>query len=579
MTRAGGFVAVFLTGVLLALIAGCEAGPSKKVEVLSASGPGKTVIRVAASDETYRHFMKIVEAYSRKHDVQFDVSRTQGRNIPGLIEKKAVDAGAVARRYTPEELGPRISYIPYAYDGAVFLVSPDAKVRSLTLSQVRQILEGKIVNWKEVGGADRQIRVIVRPPYSAARISVGAALFDRDFPESKSTLVMETSENVYNALRTTNSYIAYAPVSRITVEHFPSVPLTVDGMHPLINNVPVAKYPARIEYSLLIPRDAPPAVTEFVNYMQSVEAMHQIASFALVPAAGKLSLSSCHCRATEGTFSPSRGSTLAGTFTIAVVPELGAIQQENRYVGISRIIADEMSVRTQLKHLESYERVNNEFADGRIDAAFVGSLVYGQLHERLGIVPLARPETGKASRYQGVVIVRTAGGIQDVRGLRGKSFAYVPNTSAGELYYRLLLSRNRGTGGGEFFSRVVQVSTHSDAVQMVVEGKVDGAAVKDLVLKRMINERGKSGFPGLKENVRIVDSSPFFPENALVVSPSIDPKQSAKLREILLSMDKKEAGQTALRVLGADRFIPTSHSDYEKMYQMAQEIGYSFRVK
>lgn len=568
--------ASLLSFVFLLAFAGCDSGRSTKVEVLSGPAPGKKLVRVAASDETYVHFLKVAEAYSLKNDVQFEISQTQGKDIPGLLEKKTVDIGVTARRLSPEAIGANLSYIPYAYDGVVFLAAPDAKVRSLTLAQVQQILQGKIVNWKEVGGADKQITIVDRPPYSAVRLSMGTALFGGEFPRAKAKLTMETSENTYQALKSLSSYLAYSPLSRISVEHFPAVPLTIDGMPPLITNVPAEKYPSRLEYSLLIPRDAPAAVTEFANHLQSVEAVHLLASLALVPAAGKLSLSSCHCRATEGTFSPSRGSSLAGTFTIAVVPELGAIQQENRYAGISRFIAEEMGVRTQLKHMETYERVLREFEEGRVDAAFVGSLGYGQLHEQLGVVPLVRPESGKVSHYKGVVIVRSNSGIRGFAGLRGKSFAYVPNTSAGELFCRLLLSRNGRAAEREFFSRVVKVSTHADAVQMVAEGKVDGAAVKDLVLQRMIDERGKGG---LKENLRFLEISPSFPENAFVVSPSLDAKQSAKLRDILLSCDKKEGGQAALKAMGADRFLPTSNGEYEKLYEMAREAGYSFRKR
>jgi phosphate/phosphite/phosphonate ABC transporter binding protein len=581
MTKTGRIFVFRVSIVLLLLlvVSGCDSGRSSKVEVLSGSAPGKKLIRVAASDEAYVHFIKLAEDYSHKSGVQFDISQAQGKDILGLIEKKTVDIGVAARRLDHEKLGGSISYIPYAYDGAVFLAATDAKVRSLSLAQARQILQGKITNWKEVGGADKEIRVINRPVYSAVPMSLGNSLFNGELPRAGSSMVMETSESAYQAMRTLSSYFAYAPLSRITVEHFPSVPLTIEGMPPLITNVPAEKYPTKIEYSLLIPREAPPEVIEFANYTHSVEAVHFLASIALVPVGGKMSLSACHCRATEGTFMPTRGSSLAGTFTIAVVPELGAIQQENRYSGISRLIAEEMGMRTQLKHLESYERVVREFQEGRVDTAFVGSLVYGQLHERLGVVPLARPESGKVSRYQGLVIVRADSGIRNFAGLGGKSFAYVPDTSAGELFTRLLLSKSGKAAEREFFSRVARVSTHADAVQMVAEGKVDGAAVKDLVLKRMIGERGKGGSHALKENIRILESSHLFPENALVVSATLDPKQSAKLRDILLSCDKKEAGRAALKVLGAERFIRTGHEDYAKMYEMAQEAGYSFRKK
>ncbi len=577
--RAGFHVSALLL-LFLAPLAGCDSNKGMKVEVLSGSSPGKKLIRVASSDETYLHFQRVAETYSAQHGVQFEISQTQGIHIPGLVEKGTVDLGVTARRLSPKERGPNASYIPYAYDGAVFLASSDAKVRSLTLGQVRQILSGKIVNWKEVGGADREIRVIERPQYSAVRISVGNALFDGEFPKSRSSLTLETSENTYQALKSISSYLAYAPISRISVEQFPSVPLSIDGMLPLIANVPSMKYPATLEYSLLFSsKNTPEILLDFADYLGSVDGMHHLASLGLVPAAGKLSLTSCHCRATEGTFTPAKKSPMAGNFTIAVVPELGAIEQERRYSGISKLIADELGIKTQLKHVESYGRVVREFEEGRIDAAFVGSLVYGQLHERLGVVPLVRPETDKVSFYQGLVIVRASSGIGKFSDLRGKAFAYVPNTSAGELFTLALLGKNGKAVEESFFSKVVRVSSHADAVQLVATGRVDGAAVKDLVLKRMLKERMVGGPGDLKGKIRTLEASPFFPENSLVVSPLLDAKKRGKLRDILLACDRKDAGKAALAALGADRFIPTAHEDYSRMYLLARESGYLFGKK
>jgi len=565
--------------ILLALI-GCDSVRGKKVEVLSGSSLDKKRIRVAVSDETVVHFQKVAEMYSSRHEVQFEISQTQGINIPGLIEKGTVDMGVTSRRLPANERGKDLIYIPYAFDGAVFLAAPDARVRSLTLAQVRQILTGKITNWKEVGGADQEIRLIDRPRYSSVRISIGKALFGGEFPESKSTLTLETSENTYQALKSLTSYLAYAPISRITVEQFPSVPLAIDGMPPRITNVPSGPYPATVEYSLLFSaRNSMPEVTDFASYLGSVDGMHHLASLGMVPAAGNLSLTACHCRATEGTFAPSRKSSLSGNFTIAVVPELGAIEQEKRYAGVARIIAEEMGVKTQLKHMESYGRIIREFEEGRIDAAFVGSLIYGQLHDRLGVIPLARPEKKKVSFYRGIVIVRAGSGIGKFSDLRGKSFAYVPNTSAGELMLRVLLQKNGKIGEQSFFSRVVRVSTHSDAVNLVEDGKVDAAAVKDLVFNRMVLEHGSRGFGNLNQKIKILETSPSFPENALVVSRSISPAQRGHLRTILLSFEKTESGKEALKSLGADRFIPTMHEDYLKMYEMAGESGYSFGKK
>ncbi|MDJ0714495.1 MAG: substrate-binding domain-containing protein [Prochloraceae cyanobacterium] len=72
---------------------------------------------------------------------------------------------AEAKRYT-------IKQIPIAIDGIAFAVNPSLNIPGLTVSQLKDIYTGKIVNWKEVGGPDLQIL-----PLSKSAESSGTAEF------------------------------------------------------------------------------------------------------------------------------------------------------------------------------------------------------------------------------------------------------------------------------------------------------------------------------------------------------------------------------------------------------------------
>ncbi len=556
--------------LLAALCAACDR-PKNKVEIISETGEGTTVLKVASSDEAYAAVLKIIEEYSSRRNVRFEVSQAQSGNVVDLVGTKTVHIGVMTRRLEQDERLQGLSYIPFADDGVVFLVSRDTKVRSLSSGQIRRILSGAIANWKEVGGADKPVHVICRPPHSSVSAAVGTSLYGGTFPPTKAAFILETNESAYQALKSLSSYLAVVPLSRTIVEQFPANALTVDGMPPLQSNVPFAKYPAKLEYGILFPKDAPEAVTEFARYLVSLEGMHKMASMGLVPSPKNLSMSSCHCRATDGAFAPSRKAELAGLLTIGVVPELSAIEQERRYSGLCKVIAEEMGVKTYLKHLETYGQVVREFAERKIDAAFVGSLVYGRLHERFGVIPLARPESGGVSRYRGLVVVRADGEIRRFSELRGRAFACVPDTSAGELFVRALTAA-AGSAPERYFSRLENVSSHSDAVRLLDKGDVDGAAVKDLVLDRLF-----ASTPRLKDRIRILETSPDFPENALVVHPQIDAKQKRELIRVLLSCDREPACKAALAAMGVDRFVITTHEDYANMYSVAGSVGYDFR--
>ena len=170
MRYPGRFSTAFALVALVLLVAACESS-KQKAEVITGKDTGKAVIQVASSDEAFVVFRKLAEEYAVRHGLKFEVIQTQSMNIMGLLEKQAIDIGVSSRKLAVEAKEKGMSYVPFAFDGAVFLVSADAGVRSMTSAQIRKIYEGKITNWKEVGGTDRKINLIRRPPYSSVTLS------------------------------------------------------------------------------------------------------------------------------------------------------------------------------------------------------------------------------------------------------------------------------------------------------------------------------------------------------------------------------------------------------------------------
>ena len=63
-----------------------------------------------------------------------------------------------------QRLGFTLEQIPVAIDGVALYANPQVAVTGLTLSQVKDIFTGKIVNWKQLGGSDLPIVPISRDP-------------------------------------------------------------------------------------------------------------------------------------------------------------------------------------------------------------------------------------------------------------------------------------------------------------------------------------------------------------------------------------------------------------------------------
>lgn len=82
-----------------------------------------------------------------------------GRGMSDILAGKA-DLGMVSRALKPEE--KNVQSFAIARDGVGIVTHRDNPVRALTRVQMRDILTGRIVNWKAVGGLDAPIEVLAR---------------------------------------------------------------------------------------------------------------------------------------------------------------------------------------------------------------------------------------------------------------------------------------------------------------------------------------------------------------------------------------------------------------------------------
>jgi phosphate transport system substrate-binding protein len=110
-----------------------------------------------------------LEAYMKANQgVQISLSGGgSGEGIKALIDQ-STDIANSSREIKKEEIelaeskGVKPVTHVIAYDAIIPVVNPKNNVKGLSIDQLSQIYQGKITNWKEVGGADLKIVVISR---------------------------------------------------------------------------------------------------------------------------------------------------------------------------------------------------------------------------------------------------------------------------------------------------------------------------------------------------------------------------------------------------------------------------------
>ncbi|MBF0452373.1 MAG: phosphate ABC transporter substrate-binding protein [Candidatus Magnetomorum sp.] len=112
---------------------------------------------------------KISEAYMKEHpDVKISISGGgSGNGIKAIIDG-STDIANSSRFIKDKEVNLAMKKgvypVPFrvAYDCIVPIVHPSNPVNNLSLDQLKGIYQGKIKNWKDVGGPDLRIAVVSR---------------------------------------------------------------------------------------------------------------------------------------------------------------------------------------------------------------------------------------------------------------------------------------------------------------------------------------------------------------------------------------------------------------------------------
>lgn len=207
-----------------------------------------------------------------------------GEGIKALIDKTA-DIANSSREIKEKEsmlaktkgVNPHATIV--AYDGIVPIVHPRNKVINLTLDQLSQIYQGKIKNWKEVGGDDLKIVVISRDSSSGTFEAWGELVLNkaRVLPQaqlqaSNGAIIQAVSKNRYAI-----GYVGLGYLNESVRA------LTVNGVTASVETCISKKYP--ISRPLYIYTDGKPKgdSAKFIKFILSSTGQKLIAKEGFVP--------------------------------------------------------------------------------------------------------------------------------------------------------------------------------------------------------------------------------------------------------------------------------------------------------
>jgi phosphate transport system substrate-binding protein len=147
------------------------------------------------------------------------------------------------------------------------VVHPDVKVDDLTIDQLKGIFTGKVTNWKEVGGDDKEIVVINRAAGSGTRATFENAVLGGDkVPEDFKPQEQDSSGTVVKMVAQTPNSISYLAFSYFSDD---VKALKVGGVEPKDENVETNDWTIWAYEHMYTAAKPDAATADFIKYMLS----------------------------------------------------------------------------------------------------------------------------------------------------------------------------------------------------------------------------------------------------------------------------------------------------------------------
>ena len=195
--------------------------------------------------------------------IQTDAKGTD-KGILGLLTG-VIDIAAISRPLAAQEQTQGLAAIPVAKDVIAIVVGLDNPFRKgLTQEEVKDIFQGKITNWSQVGGQNAPIQVINRPPISGTyQTFQSLVLGGESFGKGDNFINMERDATTPILQSLGKNGISYATYVQIKDQQTVRS-LEIDGLTPDATNYPFFR---TLYYAYKKP--ATTAIKDFLGYATS----------------------------------------------------------------------------------------------------------------------------------------------------------------------------------------------------------------------------------------------------------------------------------------------------------------------
>lgn len=222
------------------------------------------------------------EVMSNKTDVAYE------KLIRGEVDIIFAAGPSKMQEADAKRTGKELKLTPIGKEAFVFFVNSKNPVKGLTLDEIKKIYSGKIGNWKEVHGKNKEIRAFQRPENSGSQTALQnlmgvTPIMDpptEDVISFMGGIIDEVSayKNYNNAIGYTFRYYSTQMVKNNKIRL-----LEINGVEPTVETIRSGAYPITGELYAITAGSDNPHVEAFIEWILSEQGQKIIEKTGYVP--------------------------------------------------------------------------------------------------------------------------------------------------------------------------------------------------------------------------------------------------------------------------------------------------------
>jgi phosphate transport system substrate-binding protein len=236
-------------------------------------------IQIAGSTSVQPLSEELAAAFMQKYPgVKINVAG--GGSGAGIkaAQQGTADIGASSRELKDTEKGT-VKETVIAKDGIAVIVHPDNPVENISMEQIKGVFTGKITNWKDLGGKDAPITVIIREAGSGTRGAFQELTIGEDAEFTDKAIIQNSNGALRTAVAGNPDAIGFISFGYINNE---IKPLKVEGIEATKDNVLNGSYKISRPFLYLTKGEPGGIVKAYIDFVLSPEG-HSIVGKEYIP--------------------------------------------------------------------------------------------------------------------------------------------------------------------------------------------------------------------------------------------------------------------------------------------------------